>query len=411
MKTAKLFTAAFILLSFVSASFGQKVAPNQKLFKKEAFEQNLTNAVKPNVVGYQYVLIKDGRIVSEDADGLARRASDNGGTELKMTTSTPTLIGSLSKFLSGTALINLMEKENAYAIDKGKTLSQKLDRKFVTMIPDVWSNGLQQGVNQISFRQLLQHRSGFNDTKPNNRTVLGFLQDDDAFSYIMYDKRDYANINFLMTGHLLALYEKPERAETFNKEIADKKLNVKDGDKFVRDSLGNSMHQSMKTRIWDKMSPKISPNCDAANALKNTAAYYYDTKADAKGKIQSTLESNGHCVGQGGYYMSSRAMADYLAHFGSTELIVSKQARELMFNDTMNPDDRLVWGTTTPDDWMKDNFNMPNVVWSNGIEGGARAVMIRLPQNYYLVLFTNSADLSASELYKAGVAAFKEGMK
>lgn len=411
MKTAKLFTTAFLLLSFATFSFGQKLAANQITFKKEVFNQSLTDAVKPKVVGYQYVLIKDGKMVAEDADGLARRASDNGGKEMKMTTSTPSLIGSLTKFLSGTAMINMMEKENDYAIDKGKSLSQKLDRRFATMIPDVWSNNISQGAKNVTFRKLFQHRSGFNDLKEENRTVLGFLHDSDGYNYITPDKRDYSNINFVLNGYLLALYERPDRAEGFNMDIAFKKLNEKNGDKFVRDNAGKWMHDAMKKRIWDKMTPKISPSCDAANALKNTAAYFYDNKADAKGEIKNTLQDNGHCVGQGAYYMSSRDMANYLAHFGSTELIVSKEAREMMANDSMNPNDQMIWGTWTKDDWMKDKFNMPNVVWSNGIEGGARTVMLRLPQNYYLVLFANSADMGVGDLYKAGVEAFKDGMK
>ena len=177
MRFTKIITTAAILFSMVGFSFGQGLTLKQITFKKELLDQSLNGAVKPNVVGYQYVLIKDGKIVTEGADGVARKSGDNGGSEMKMTTATPTLIGSLTKFLSGTALINLMEKENPYAIDKGKTLSQKLDRNFATMLPDIWGKKLQPGISDISFRQLLQHRSGFDDGKKDNRTVLGFLHD------------------------------------------------------------------------------------------------------------------------------------------------------------------------------------------------------------------------------------------
>jgi hypothetical protein len=37
--------------------------------------------------------------------------------------------------------------------------------------------------------------------------------------------------------------------------------------------------------------------------------------------------------------------------------------------------------------------------------------LIRLPQNYYLILFTNSDELGTGDLYEAGVAAFKAGMQ
>jgi hypothetical protein len=37
--------------------------------------------------------------------------------------------------------------------------------------------------------------------------------------------------------------------------------------------------------------------------------------------------------------------------------------------------------------------------------------LIRLPQNHDLVLFTDSNEMSVSDLYNAGVAAFKAGME
>jgi hypothetical protein len=82
-----------------------------------------------------------------------------------------------------------------------------------------------------------------------------------------------------------------------------------------------------------------------------------------------------------------------------------------MFAEGMPRDDRLVWSSATSDDWMKTHFKMEYIVSSNGIVEGSRAVLIRLPQNHYLILFTNSEDMSAADLYNAGVAAFKAGME
>ena len=61
-------------------------------------------------MGYQYVLIKDGKIAAEGAGGKARTGTDG---NLDMTTSTPQNIGSLTKFLTGTTMISLLEKPAA----------------------------------------------------------------------------------------------------------------------------------------------------------------------------------------------------------------------------------------------------------------------------------------------------------
>lgn len=414
MKRTNIFTsilALVILASIGSAQIGGGPGRITTIsFNKQAFENSLQNAIAPNVMGYQYVLIKDGALVSEDAGGWAQAPGDG---NVQMTTSTPTNIGSVSKFLSGTAMIHLMEKLNGVGVyDNGLTLQQKLDRPFTTIVPDVWIDGNTPGVANVTLRQLLQHRSGFNDDKPANRNVLGFLKDADGHFPWQLDQRQYSNINFVLNGYLIPFYEKPWLKGFVNTSVDDLALGIEDADELTRDLAGAEMHKTMKARIWDKMTPKILPNCDAANTLANTAAKHYTSATDTDpGPLSSSIASQGHCGGHGGYYMSARALGNYLAHFSSTNLIVSSTGRNAMFTDAMNPNDRLVWGSSTASNWMGTNFNMPNVVWSNGIAGGYRAAIIRFPMNYYLVILTNSPDLSAGDLFNAGRSAFVAGMQ
>jgi CubicO group peptidase (beta-lactamase class C family) len=418
------FTAITAIVLLAGISHAQFTSQNIT-FSKSNFDQSLIDAVEPNVMGYQYVLIRNGRIVSERARGRAQNAADIenkpipaadehhlGG--LKMKTSTPINVGSLAKFLSGTAMLHLMEKPAGPggSWDAGQTLPQKLNRTFTTMVPDVWRTGLSHPlINLITLRQLLQHRSGFDDAKQGNRNVLGFLKDDDGFLVSQYDDREYSNVNFVLTGYLITMYEHPGAKDFYNLVTAG--MNESDADKLVRDHAGMSMHYIMKDRIWDNMSPTILPNCDAANTLQNSAAYGYNSNVQAtNGVITSSIDKDDHCKGQGGYYLSARDMANYLAHFSNTDLIVTSEARDLMYKDSM-PDrnDRLVWTSASPNNWMADNFNVPNIVSSNGIVNGYRSVIIRFPQNYYLVLLTNSEDLSAGQLLTAGIDAFKAGME
>ena len=82
-----------------------------------------------------------------------------------------------------------------------------------------------------------------------------------------------------------------------------------------------------------------------------------------------------------------------------------------MFKDGMVSNDRLVWTGATTDTWINTNFKMTRVAWSNGIAGNRKSVLLRLPDDYYLVLFVNSGELSVGELFTIGTLAFKEGMK
>lgn len=413
MKYAKTtLTMLLVLALFVTAYSQGGYKAKTITLNKTVFEQSLTGAVAPNVMGYQYVLIKDGRIVSEKFGGKARNGKDG---NLNMSATTPINIGSLQKFITGTAMINLMEKPSPKADSRYKNahLKQAFDYPIWGEFPKVWLNLIpgptQSGktVRYIDFRQLLQHRSGFDDDYKKDRTVVGFLSE--GFNPAQYDQREYSNINFVLAGYLLPLLERHNL--NYDLDIATNGMSTAQADNYVRGVLGKRMDEIFTERLFSKMTPKINPSCDAKNELKNTAAYGYASKTDTQGVIASQMEKKGHCSGEGGYYMSARDFANYVAHFSASELIVSKEAREWMFSDTMkNTNDRVVWTSATSDSWMNSKFKMPSIASSNGITDGTKTVLIRLPQNHYLILFSNSNDLSTGQLFNAGVAAFKAGM-
>ena len=173
MKVQKL--TAIVLLSVVSFSIisaqvprgPQELQTKQITLNKVAFNQSLSGAIGPKVMGYQYVLIKDGQLVTEKAGGLAQTAKDNG--PLNMTTRTPLNIGSLQKFVTGTTLINMMENPTKWSPGQNMNLKNRLDSPIWGQFPNIWVDLIPGPTVQcpqircIKYRQLLQHRSGFND--------------------------------------------------------------------------------------------------------------------------------------------------------------------------------------------------------------------------------------------------------
>lgn len=418
MKKIRIISALAILFSLIGNIAAQiKIMPNTTTLKKEAFNTSVKNQIEPKVMGYQYVLIKDGKIAAEGADGKARTGTDG---NLDMTTSTPQNIGSLMKFISGTTMINLFEKPVAKADSeyKKRGLNGSLDMPIWGELPKVWLNQFpgpfdNKGNTQrnIKFRQLLQHRSGFSEAWKKTKTDGTFLsQLANQFNPEQYDKREYTNMNFTLGGYLLPLIEYHNL--NYDLDIETNGKSQTDGDKFLRDSLGKRMDALMRERIWNKMTPKFNATCDPKNDVKNTAAYAYPNKGSkGGGEFFSSMENNGHCVGVGGYFTSARDLANYAAHFSKTDLIVTQAGRDAMYKEGMPADDQLVWTATTTNDWINTNFKMSRVAWSNGIAGNSKSVLLRLPDDYYLVLFVNSGELSVGELFTVGTLAFKEGMK
>lgn len=417
MKKIKIIFALAILFSLIGNIGAQvKIAPKIRTLKKDVFDAAVSRMVRPNVMGYQYVLIKDGKIVTEGAGGKARTGTDG---DLNMTTSTPQNIGSLAKFLSGTAMINLFEKPAAKTDPEYEKngLQANLNRVIWAEFPKVWLNVIpgpfDKGITQrmITFRKLLQHRSGFDEDLKTTKKITTFLSAlDQEFNPDIFDKRKYTNMNFTLGGYLLPLIEYHNL--NFDLDLDTNGMSPTDADKLVRDRLGKRMDELMRERIWSKMSPKFNITCDPKKDIKNTGAFGYKTKNEKGGGIfNSMMADNGHCVGVGGYFTSARDFANYVAHFSQTDLVVTQAGRDAMYNEEMPANDRLVWSSANTDDWIKTNFKMPQVIWSNGISDGNRTVLIRLPDNYYLILFTTSPELGVGDLYKVGVEAFKEGMK
>lgn len=415
MKYAKFIITLTCLFSLTIGVSAQKTTKNIT-FKKDMFDAAIVNLVEPNVMAYQYVLIKDGKIVAEGAGGQARTGTDG---NLKMTTSTPQNIGSLAKFLTGTAMINLFEKPAAKTDSEYEKngLKANLDRVVWGEYPKVWLNVIpgpfEKGPQErnITFRQLLQHRSGFDEDFKQTKNLNGFLEQlDQQFNPAIYNQRSYANMNFTLGGYLLPLIERHNL--NFDLDIATAKMSAAQADKYVRDNLGWRMDALMRERIWNKMSPKLNASCDAKKDYKNTGAYGYPNKqAKGGGLFDSMIEQNGHCVGSGGYFMSARDFANYVAHFSQTDLIVTKDGRDAMYREGMPANDRIVWTGATEDDFIKANFKQSRVAWSNGVSDGNRTVLLQLPDNYYLILFTTSPELTVGNLFNIGTLAFKEGMK
>jgi len=165
----KFIITLIMLAAAVSPTLAQGISQTPAItLKKDVFEQNLVNAVAPTTLGYQFVLIKDGKVVSEKAGGKAR---SNAEGNLPMTLTTPMDIGSLFKFITGTGMLNLMEKGSEKMNSDIKKLSfdDKLDRRIWGALPAVWLDVFPKpsspSPNQrsITYRQLLQHRSGFDD--------------------------------------------------------------------------------------------------------------------------------------------------------------------------------------------------------------------------------------------------------
>jgi len=373
---------------------------------KSAFEQSAHQALKGKVMGYSFLIMKDGKLITEGAGGNARNAADG----LKpMTTSTPQNLGSLFKFISGVSMLHILERPPAGSAGGKGSFIDHLDAPVALLYPQIWQNAVKTpAIKTITFRQLLQHKSGFRSCSDPMDCFSG------TFDADLISKRSYQNINFALTGYMIGVYTKPSILTNTN-AIANS-TPVAEKDKVFTVASGLQMDSFINDKVFKLAPGKISASCDAANEYKNTGAYAYKSASDkGKGIITSRMAEGKPCVGSGGYWMSIRDFANFAAHALHSNKIISASTRKMLYNDEMAPDDRMVWSFTKSNAWIKDNFGMNTIVYSGGDQnyGGGQAAhtaIVRLPLGYEVLVFANSDELGSSSLANIGIAAFKAGM-
>lgn len=379
----------------------------QPTLDREALEQSLHAALAPNVMGYTFLLIKDGRFVTEGSGGLARNAADG---EMKMTTRTPQNLGSLFKFITGVTVLHLLDRPPAGSAGGKNSFETRLAAPVTMLYPQLWNSAIKwPTVRTITFRHLLQHRSGFRGCD----TPLGCFGK--RYNNSLFDVRDYENINFQLLGFLIPLYTNPELIPALN--AVTKTVSEAEGDKHIQLVLSDRMDRFITQKMFSLAPGRISASCDAENEYKATGAYGYISKSDkSKGIITSRKAGGKPCVGSGGYWMSIRDFGAFAAAALHSDRMLSQQARLEMYRTGMSPDDRMVWSTTGIDSWVADKFNMSTIILSNGSQPydggqGFSTVFLRLPLNYELMVFVNSKGMDTNALAVAGLKAFRAGME
>lgn len=379
----------------------------QPTFDRRQFASSMHDSVRPNVMGYSFLLMKDGRVVTEGAGGLARNAADG---EMEMTTRTPQNLGSLFKFITGVTVLHVLDRAPAGSAGGNNSFDTRLSAPVMLLYPQLWNSSIKwPTVRTITFRHLLQHKSGFRACS----TPLGCFGK--RYNNSLFGVRDYENINFQLLGFLIPLYTNPELVSGLN--AVTKTVPEDEGDAHIQLVLSDRMDRFMREKIFPLAPGRISASCDAANEYKANGAYGYISKSDKSNGIITSRKAGGKpCVGSGGYWMSIRDFGAFVAAALHSDRILSERVRLQMYRTGMPADDRLVWSFTTSDPWIADKFKMSTIIFSNGSQPydggqGFSTVLLRLPLNYELMVFVNSKGMNTDQLAIAGMKAFRAGME
>ena len=131
-------------------------------FSMDLFEQNIRDYLIGQCTGFTYVLSRNGQKDRHGAWGVARTETD--GPELDMTHTKRINVASVSKTITATAVLNLLEDMDDVDINSS----------VAPYLPHDWVLG--PGVAELTFKDLLTHKSGLAGASSNYDTLRGYIE-------------------------------------------------------------------------------------------------------------------------------------------------------------------------------------------------------------------------------------------
>lgn len=329
---------------------------NPNALNYEFFEEELIEELDGNVMGYAYVIMKNGTVMHEGADGFA---INEPGQVVPFTLDQKMQVASVSKHITTVATLAVLEDKN---VDSDATIQEYL--------PSAWTLGT--GFGQITFEELLSHSPGMNiiGTQSFSATVFDSLQWYALNGATGPKTPTYSNTHHGMMRVILPdLWGDPRPA---------------DGN-YDADFFANAYKSCVREYVFDKLDI-FNVDCVPPAGQNNVLAYASATDTGgAGGSADFSLVSGGT-----GWVLTCRELAKYWAYVWNTEEIISEDSRQLM------EDNRLgLWNTINGD---KGAYLCKLGGWNFGSSKWMNSAVVQYPDGAQLVLFTNSPGKSLSQV-------------
>jgi hypothetical protein len=176
-------------VSQYASGFG--LAADTVVFDLDRFEQNLRSVFDANSVGWSYAITVGGQLKRSDFGGVARTGADL--PSIAQSPSKKMHVASVSKTLTAIVLLGKLNE-----------LGVSVDSVIGPYLPAAWARG--NGVDSMTFRQLLTHRSGFGQNAPGSNQYAS-LQNMVALDVPFKGSYDYENANFGLMRVMVAVMQ------------------------------------------------------------------------------------------------------------------------------------------------------------------------------------------------------------
>ncbi|MEP0189748.1 MAG: serine hydrolase domain-containing protein [Erythrobacter sp.] len=375
---------------------------------RDRFEASMHDRLRDNTVGYAFALTGPARILAEGAGGWAQKPDDG---NVRMTVQTASHIGSVSKLVSGTALLYLLRQK---PISDG-TVNQQLDAPVSDFLPQKMKQAYRDRLEGVTLRSLLMHKSGLRRAPGDVGYCDGGAPVPDGWIKIDYGlsrgaqspgtNRKYDNCNISVLRFVIPKIAFPDQAASIDQAHVGKSGAAYG--KAVEPAYRLLFTAFMYTQFFDTVFRRRVPSCNPARDRgPDSFAKYYSSQNDNTGGFVEPET----CNPQGSFYMSARQLARFARQLGFTNTLVKPGIRKRMIAPD-DIDDRLVFNRTINDTAFLAETSKRFWVFHGGSFRGASAVVIKLPGRRYGVAVSNSDEISSGDLARALFDAYLAGTK
>ena len=406
---ASLITVAIIAGGGATSGQVPQRTPVAPVFNGVLFEEHVRGTLNGIVKGYAFAVAdRNGAILARAAGGWAQDPSDG---NVRMTTDTATAIGSVTKVLSGTALLHLFERHKL----ANTSVDAQLDMNMLSKLPEKWRFQWRgRNLERITYRHLLQHKSGFRDASCAGKTLEPLDQLAAGVKIEDIGKlRCYNNFNYYLMRYLIPSIAYPSEAAAIHKKYES--LSLEDYTQKVNIEFSQQYERFMRDEFVPRSLDRLLTTCRPQKDLPARAsAKGYSNKDDTKGAFLQTLDweqsAESYCPSQGSWYVSAESLALFGRNLLYTDRWVSPATRRLMF-DPANSDDEFPWAGTVRHNGFGQE--MGQSVWPShgGSQNGYKAALVQLPYGYVGAALINSADRESNQIAKTLMDAFYAGTR
>jgi D-alanyl-D-alanine carboxypeptidase len=330
----------------------QLQAPPGPEIDLDTLATRIATALDSSTYGYAYVVSQNGQMARSGAAGWARGPSEGG---VSQSIDRTMIVFSLSKLLTTVAALQLIEAQDL-----------TVDSLIGRWLPPEWN--APASVRNLRFRELLSHRSGVRSTLQNAAVTQSWegMRDSLANGTPLPKTYTYQNLNFAVFQAMI-----PKMwAGLPNGPTADHQVTATSASFWYR--------QYVVSQILE---PIGISNTDCVDDRATTTLFYRLETGISALPDDRTM----HCA-SGGWYLSPREFARFMAYLRHTEDLLTTEQRATM------DDLGLGWDGPNHSSGAHGTYPRKNGSRSTGTggPGGLTQVMVFPATGVEVVVFTNS---------------------